>query len=70
MTQGDIKSSLKVYERYTKNFGNSDFIDKILKPVMNKIEEDYAYQKINIATEHVAKNVAATLAKYLMHNGI
>ena len=66
LTQGNIKSSLKVYDKYTKKFDNSDFIDKILKSVMNKIEDDLTLEKINIAKEHVAKNVAATLAKIML----
>ena len=32
---------------------------------MERIEGEHANQKINIATEHVAKNVAATLAKII-----
>jgi len=65
LTQGDIKSSLQAYDRYTRIFDNPDFIDKILKPTMSKIEGDLTNEKISVATEHVAKNVAVTLAKII-----
>ena len=65
LTQGDIKSSLKLYDEYTRIFDNLDFIDKILKSVMNKIEDDFANKKISVAEKHVATNVAATLAKII-----
>ena len=66
LTEGDIQASLKIFEEYTKNFSTSDFFDKILKPVMYKIGEDWASEKISIATEHVASNVAQTLVKIIM----
>ena len=47
------------------SFENSDFIDRIFKPTMSKIEDDLTNAKIGVATEHVAKNVAATLAKII-----
>ncbi len=64
LTQGDIKSSFQVYDRYVRIYG-SDFIDKILKPVMGRIEEELDDEKISVATEHVAKNIASTLAKII-----
>ena len=56
--QGDIKSALKIYEDYQEMFNFADFFDKIFRPVMYKIGEDWANNKISIATEHVASNVA------------
>ncbi len=66
LTEGDIQSSVKIYEEYMKIFDPSDFFDKILRPVMYKIGEDWADNKISIATEHVASNVAQTLVKIIM----
>jgi len=66
LTCGDIQGSLKIYEDYTKIFNASDFFDKILKPVMHEIGENWATNKIDIATEHVASNVAQTLVKIIM----
>jgi len=66
LTDGDIQSSVKIYEEYMKIFDPADFFDKILRPVMYKIGEDWANNTISIATEHVASNVAQTLVKIIM----
>ncbi|EGP93237.1 cobalamin B12-binding domain-containing protein [Nitrosarchaeum koreense] len=66
LTEGDIQSSVKIYEEYMKIFDPADFFDKILRPVMYKIGEDWANNTISIATEHVASNVAQTLVKIIM----
>jgi len=66
LTDGDIQSSVKIYEEYIKIFDPADFFDKILRPVMYKIGEDWADNTISIATEHVASNVAQTLVKIIM----
>lgn len=66
LTDGNIEECVKIYEEYVKLFKASDFFDKILKPVMYQIGEDWASNKISIATEHVASNVALTLVKIIM----
>ncbi len=66
LTEGDIQSTVKIYDEYTKIFSPSDFFDKILRPVMYKIGEDWADNTISIATEHVASNIAQTLVKIIM----
>ena len=66
LTDGDIEGCVKIYEEYTKIFNASDFFDRILKPVMYKIGDDWATNKISIATEHVASNIAQTLVKIIM----
>ena len=66
LTQGNIEESVKIYEEYIKIFNSSDFFDKILKPVMHDIGEHWATNKISIATEHVASNIAQTLVKIIM----
>jgi len=66
LTDGDIHLSIKIYEEYIKIFSSADFFDKILRPVMYKIGDDWANSKISIATEHVASNVAQTLVKIIM----
>lgn len=66
LTEGNIQDSIKIYEEYTKIFNTSDFFDKILKPTMYRIGEEWATGKISIATEHVASNVAQTLVKIIM----
>jgi methanogenic corrinoid protein MtbC1 len=66
LTEGKIDECVKIYEEYTKIFNSADFFDKILKQVMYDIGEDWASNKISIATEHVASNVAQTLVKIIM----
>lgn len=66
LTEGEIQESLKIYEDYIKIFSITDFFDKILKPVMYKIGDDWATGKISIAAEHVASNVAQALVKIIM----
>ncbi|WP_316505005.1 cobalamin B12-binding domain-containing protein [Nitrosopumilus sp.] len=66
LTEGNIEECVRIYEEYMKIFNASDFFDKILKPVMYKIGEDWASNNISIATEHVASNIAQTLVKIIM----
>ncbi|MDH5698093.1 MAG: cobalamin-dependent protein [Nitrosopumilus sp.] len=66
LTEGNIEDSIKIYEEYVKIFSSADFFDKILKPVMYDIGEHWSTNKISIATEHVASNIAQTLVKIIM----
>ena len=66
LTEGNIEDCVKIYEEYMKIFSASDFFDRILKPVMYKIGDDWSKDKISIATEHVASNIAQTLVKIIM----
>ena len=66
LTEGDIEDCVKIYQEYIKLFSSSDFFDKILKQVMHKIGDDWANNRISIATEHVASNIAQTLVKIIM----
>ena len=66
LTEGNIDDCVKIYHDYTKIFNSADFFDKILKQVMYDIGENWASNKISIATEHVASNVAQTLVKIIM----
>ena len=65
LTEGNIQDCLKIYETYIKTFAATNFFDKVLRPVMKKIGQDWADGKIGIATEHVASNVAQTLIKII-----
>ncbi|WP_428327062.1 cobalamin B12-binding domain-containing protein [Nitrosopumilus sp.] len=66
LTEGNLHESLKTYDEYTNVFSSTDFFDKILKPVMYRIGDEWATGKINIATEHVASNIAQTLVRIIM----
>ena len=69
LTDGDINSCVQIYDYYIKIFNSADFFDKILKPVMYQIGDEWVNNKISIATEHVASNVAQTLVKIIMDRG-
>ena len=66
LIDGEINSCVQIYNDYIKIFNSADFFDKILKPVMYQIGDKWANNKISIATEHVASNVAQTLVKIIM----
>lgn len=66
LTEGNIEECVKIYQEYTKIFNSADFFDRILKQVMYDVGEDWENNKISIATEHVASNVAQTLVKIIM----
>ena len=66
LTDGNLEECIKIYKNYVEIFNISDFFDKILRPVMSKIGEDWDNGKLSIATEHVASNVAQTLVKIIM----
>ncbi|QLH02710.1 histidine kinase [Nitrosopumilus cobalaminigenes] len=66
LTEGNIEECVKIYKEYVKIFNAADFFDKILKPVMYDIGEHWANNKISIATEHVASNIAQTLVRIIM----
>ncbi|MDH3278824.1 MAG: cobalamin-dependent protein [Nitrosopumilus sp.] len=66
LTDGDINSCVQIYDDYIKIFNSADFFDKILRPVMYQIGDEWFNNKISIATEHVASNVAQTLVKIIM----
>ena len=63
LTEGNIQEALKIHQECIKNFYLVSFFDKILNPVMYKIGEDWATNKISIATEHIASNTAQNLIK-------
>jgi len=69
LTDGEINRCVQIYDDYIKIFNSADFFDKILKPVMHQIGDEWANNKISIATEHVASNVAQTLVKIIMDKG-
>jgi len=66
LTDGNIDECIKIYKNYVEIFNIADFFDRILRPVMAKIGEDWANGKLAIGTEHVASNIAQTLVKIIM----
>ena len=70
LTDGDINACVQIYNYYVKIFNSADFFENILKPVMYQIGHEWENNKISIATEHVASNVAQTLVKIIMDKEI
>jgi len=66
LTEGNIQDCIKIYEEHIKIFSSSNFFDKILKPTMHRIGDEWSKGKMSIATEHVASNIAQTLVKIIM----
>lgn len=63
LLDGDIRQSERIYNNYAKTASTGDFFEKILRPVMYKIGDDWKAGKISIASEHVASNTAQTLIR-------
>ena len=65
LTEGNVEASLQIYEKYSQSFEATDFVDKILKPTLTEIEDDFESKKISVAERHVAKNVAVALVRII-----
>ena len=63
LLEGDVQKCEKVYNRYAKTSSITDFFEKILRPVMYKIGDDWKAGKIDIAAEHVASNIVQNLVR-------
>ncbi len=66
LTDGNLDECIKIYKNYIDVFNIPDFFDKIFRPVMAKIGEEWSNGRLSIATEHVASNVAQTLVKIIV----
>lgn len=58
MTKGDLDKALDIYETYTKNAPLNNFYDDILKQTMYKVGDLWDKNKLSVAAEHVASNIA------------
>ncbi|MCY4490626.1 MAG: cobalamin-dependent protein [Thaumarchaeota archaeon] len=63
LLEGDVQKCEGVCSRYAKTASITDFFEKILKPVMYQIGDDWKAGKIDIAAEHVASNIAQNLVR-------
>ena len=66
LTAGNAQGCARIYDGYERAFGQPDFFERILGPVMHRIGDDWHSGRISIATEHVASNVAQSLVKTIM----
>ena len=65
LVNGDQNGILKIYDTYTKSSSISDFYEKLLNKVMYEIGDLWEKNKLSIAMEHVASNVAHSLVKVI-----
>lgn len=65
LTNGERDQALKIYETYTKGATPVEFFEKILKPVMYEIGDLWEAKKLNVASEHIASNIAHDLVKII-----
>ena len=63
--KGDLEGALGLYSDYRLTSGTTNFFERILTPVMYKIGELWAKNKISIADEHVCSNIANSLVRII-----
>ena len=63
LTNGDRDGTLKIFEYYTQSSTTEEFFEKILKPVMYEVGDLWAANKLSVAVEHIASNIAHDLVK-------
>lgn len=63
LIDGERDAVFKIYEIFTKGATPVDFFDKILKPVMYEVGDLWAANKLSVASEHIASNIAHDLVK-------
>ncbi len=61
----DIESLVKIFEKYSHNFGLAKFYERLLTPVMYKVGELWSKGTLDVATEHICSNAAHALVKVI-----
>ena len=67
-TEGELKSSINIYQSFTNKSSIEQFYQTILKPVMEKVGRMWESGRLSIATEHIASNTAQSLIKIISAN--
>ena len=65
LTTGDLDKVIDIFETYTKSSTLGNFYENILKPTMYEIGKLWADNKLSIADEHVASNIASELVSII-----
>ncbi len=65
LSDSDLPSLIKIYDKYTSLFGMIQFYDYLLKPILYDIGQQWAEGKLDVATEHVCSNTANALIKMI-----
>ncbi len=65
LTNGQRDEMVKIYETFTSSSTVEEFLDKILRPVMYEVGDLWASNKLSVASEHIASNIAHDLVKII-----
>jgi MerR family transcriptional regulator, light-induced transcriptional regulator len=65
LTNGQRDEMIKIYETFTKSSTVEEFLEKILRPVMYEVGDLWATNKLSVASEHIASNIAHDLVKII-----
>lgn len=65
LISNDTNSLVEIFEKYSQFFGLLHFYEKLLTPVMYKVGELWAANKMDVATEHVCSSAAHTLVRII-----
>lgn len=67
LTEGDLDCALDIYGESVRRLGSVEsFFEMVLRPVLYEIGERWAGGRLDIATEHVASNVARVLVRMIL----
>jgi len=66
LTEGSLKDTMAIYTAFVSGNSLDQFYERVMTPVMSEIGYMWSENKLSIATEHVASNVAQTLVKIIM----
>ncbi len=69
LTAGDLDRVTGIYEAYCKASSMLSFYDNILRPTMYRIGRMWAQNRLSIADEHVASNIASELISVISEKG-
>ena len=63
LTNGERDETIKIYDTFSKGSTPAEFFEKILRPVMYEVGDLWAANKLSVASEHIASNIAHDLVK-------
>ena len=65
LTEGSLKDTMAIYTAFVSGNSLDQFYERVMTPVMSEIGYMWSENKLSIATEHVASNIAHSLVKVI-----
>ena len=65
LTEGNLKDTMGIYTAFVSGNSLDQFYERVMTPVMSEIGYMWSENKLSIATEHVASNIAHSLVKVI-----